>query len=277
MSVFAKCHPLDRLPVRTTGRVLAFLVVGATLVKPAATAPSEGGTPRVPVVVELFTSEGCSSCPPADELLMRLETTQPVAGAEILALGEHVDYWDHLGWRDSFSSGEFSRRQSTYDEQVFHRGSIYTPQMVVDGREELLGSDADAALAAVKKAVGRTQPRVGVSLDLKRDADVIVVSVRVAASSQARLSGDAEVLVALTQDGVESSVRAGENSGRRLRHGGVVRSLESMGRLRAGEERWDGTSRLALPGKESSGLFRIVAFVQETQSRRIVGAASAPL
>src|SRR5712691_12974543 len=93
-----------------------------------------GSAPRSIVVVELFTSEGCSSCPSADDVLSQLAHRQPVSGVEVLALEEHVDYWDRLGWRDPFSSAAFSARQSEYESLAFHTGSIYTPQLVVDGR-----------------------------------------------------------------------------------------------------------------------------------------------
>jgi hypothetical protein len=238
---------------------------------------AEGDPPRVPVLIELFTSEGCSSCPPADELLARLAVTQPVAGAEILALGEHVDYWDHLGWRDPFSSRVFSERQSDYDARAFHRGNVYTPQMVVDGREEFTGSDTDAVIAAVKHAIRRPEPRLQITLGLRRGrADkTIAVTPRVTVPPQARFSDDAEVLLAVTQDGLESQVRGGENGGRRLRHSAVARSLRSIGTLRAGDRDWSGTSVLDLSEEGKAGSSRIVVFVQERKSRKIVGAGSA--
>ncbi|MCU1263294.1 MAG: hypothetical protein JWO80_6179, partial [Bryobacterales bacterium] len=102
---------------------------------------------RTPVVVELFTSEGCSSCPPADKLLAEIERAQPVANAQVLVLSEHVDYWNRLGWRDPFSSVQFSQRQSDYSA-AFQKDGVYTPQMVVDGRAEFVGSNAGDAKAA---------------------------------------------------------------------------------------------------------------------------------
>src|SRR5438128_11127648 len=102
--------------------------------------PAYAGDGHVPVLVELFTSEGCSSCPPADAVLARLVREQPVQGVEILALSEHVDYWDSLGWQEPYSNRIFTDRQQTYSSQL-RRGNIYTPQAVVDGPAAVLGSD----------------------------------------------------------------------------------------------------------------------------------------
>src|SRR5215469_11023548 len=103
---------------------------------------------RTPVVVELFTSEGCSSCPPADEFLLRLEERQFVDGAEVIAIEEHVDYWNHDGWTDPFSSSEWTLRQRDY-ASAFKLGGVYTPQMVIDGREQLVGSRIQQVSTAV--------------------------------------------------------------------------------------------------------------------------------
>src|SRR5258708_30693112 len=112
----------------------------------------QAGPPPTPVIVELFTSEGCSDCPPADVLLEKLIATQPIGGAEIIGLGQHVDYWDRLGWKDRFSSSALTNRQQLYQTR-FGTESIYTPQMVVDGRTEFVGSDASAARKAIEKAL----------------------------------------------------------------------------------------------------------------------------
>src|SRR5579862_5335543 len=101
---------------------------------------------RTPVLVELFTSEGCSSCPPADALLIKLNELQPIPGVMLIALEEHVDYWDRQGWRDPFSSAEFTERQRRYAEWQ-HVDSPYTPEMLVDGQSEFMGSDSRKVLS----------------------------------------------------------------------------------------------------------------------------------
>src|SRR5882724_13421492 len=117
----------------------------------ATVAMAQAPPAATPVLVELFTSEGCSSCPPADLLLQRLQKTQPLKGIQVISLSEHVDYWNQLGWTDPFSSSFFSERQRRYAE-TFRGDGVYTPQMVVDGRAQLVGSDSQTALRAIAEA-----------------------------------------------------------------------------------------------------------------------------
>ncbi len=133
--------------------VFPVLALGAAWALTAAKGATAGTSPeaRTPVLVELFTSEGCSSCPPADELLANLAKSQPVAGALVIPLSEHVDYWNHLGWSDPYSSRLFSERQSAY-AAAFRNSGVYTPQAVVDGGVELVGSDQSKMQSAIASA-----------------------------------------------------------------------------------------------------------------------------
>src|SRR5499427_8004033 len=119
---------------------------------------------RSPVIVELFTSEGCSSCPPADEVLAQLQQTQPIAGAEVIALSEHVDYWNYIGWSDPFSSSSFSARQQTYAQAFGQQDRVYTPQMIVDGQTEFNGSAMNKAREEIAKAARspKADVRIGI-------------------------------------------------------------------------------------------------------------------
>jgi hypothetical protein len=208
---------------------------------------------RVPVLAELFTSEGCSSCPPADALLMKLDKMQPVAGAQIIVLSEHVDYWNYLGWSDPYSSAQFTQRQGMYTHALM--AESYTPQIVIDGRSEVLGSDEKAIQTAVAKSAVRPKTAVRI-VSAKLDDKEAVVSIAVGAAS-----AKADVWVAVADDRDQSSVRRGENKGRSLNHVAVVRSLGKVGNVTkaAGFEK---TVRVPLAA-QSEGM-RVVVFVAES-------------
>ncbi|HEY2907489.1 MAG TPA: DUF1223 domain-containing protein [Vicinamibacterales bacterium] len=256
----------------SVGAVLcvAWLRAGA----PPAPAREHTG-PRTPVVVELFTSEGCSSCPPADRLLATLAATQPVEGAEVIPLGLHVDYWDQLGWRDRFSSGAVTNRQRVYS-RVFNIDSIYTPQLVVDGRAEVVGSDASGARRAIEHALDTPHGQLQVELE-PSGADGVALAVSASDLPQTPRGDRDELVVAITEDQLKSDVRRGENHGRVLTHVAVVRSLVT-GEAKPG----DGPIRFAVPrlpiGADwNRDNLKIVTFVQEARSRRIVAAAWRPV
>ncbi|MGI4835314.1 MAG: DUF1223 domain-containing protein [Janthinobacterium lividum] len=246
------------------GAGTAAALLGAPAAAPVALTPELA---RVPVVVELFTSEGCSSCPAADAVLRELESTQPVPGVEIIALGEHVDYWNRLGWADPFSQAQFTGRQQAY-AAGFAEGN-YTPQAVVNGCAELVGSRRPQLLQAVAEAA--RAPRATVQL-----ARASAGSIRLQVSNLPARTTAATVLLALTETGLATQVGRGENAGRLLRHAAVVRSLRALGPLTA-DGTFTATIPLGLDPRWQAANLRAVALVQEASSHRLVGAASLPL
>ncbi|MBI1786580.1 MAG: DUF1223 domain-containing protein [Acidobacteria bacterium] len=217
---------------------------------------------RAPVLVELYTSEGCSSCPPADELLMRLDTTQPAPAAEIIALELHVDYWNRLGWSDPFSSAAFTARQQQYGA-VFRRDGVYTPQMVVDGRTEFVGSDSRRAAAAIAEAAQAPKAQILIGYLHGR--------LRVRVDGLPRGAGDADVFLAITEDGLQSDVRRGENQGRLMKHRAVVRRLDYLTTIRLAP--WTNELKLKLDKSWKAENLSAVLFLQDRDNRRILGAA----
>jgi hypothetical protein len=211
---------------------------------------------RSPVLVELFTSEGCSDCPPADTLLEKLDQVQPVAGADVIALSEHVDYWNSLGWSDPWSSALFSRRQESY-AQRFHISGPYTPQMVVDGASEFVGSDGRAAVSKISAAAKAEKVRVRISR--------VGANVRVEVDAGRHQGG---VFLAEAKNRTSSEVLRGENKGRSLHHIAVVRRLEQIGQ-------WTGQAPFSkeLAIAERAPDVRLIAFVQESGNGRVWGAA----
>ncbi|MCU1386266.1 MAG: hypothetical protein JWL71_4963 [Acidobacteria bacterium] len=249
-------------------RRLTLIVVAVLLLPPRA---GVHAAPPTPVILELFTSEGCADCPPADTLLDALVASQPIAGAEIIALGQHVDYWDGLGWKDRFSSAALTKRQQLYQTR-FNRESIYTPQMVVDGRSEFVGSDANAARHAVAKTVTAAHGVVSIEVDGTR--------VGVAVSDLPRVGrGDrADIIVAVTESGLTTNVKRGENHGKTLTHAPVVRYLATIGTI-AADGATSGSAHVDIPLDSAWRRDRlaVVAFVQELRGRTILAAASVPL
>jgi hypothetical protein len=244
---------------------------GAQHAVPLATAKFSGT--HAVVVAELFTSEGCSSCPPADDVLSQL-ARQPVSEAEVLALGEHVDYWDRLGWRDPFSSPAYSSRQSIYDARVFHRNEVYTPQLVIDGRFERVGSDVDGIHRAITQAAAAPKAIVEVTVGRAHDRE-LGVGVRVEMPPALTLRESVDALIAVAEDNLFSEVGRGENRGRTLSHSAVVRSLTSVGILSLRDRAWSTGASVVLAPEWKPANVRVVCLLQERESRRIVGAGAA--
>jgi hypothetical protein len=226
------------------------------------------------VIVELFTSEGCSSCPPADALLAELDTGQPLGSAEIIALEEHVDYWDQLGWKDPFSSATWTARQSVYSGTL-HNGNPYTPEMVVDGMEGFVGSRGGMARQEIEKAAAIRKTKVAISEVSPAQNKSVVFKIGVEKLLSNAAKDTAEVILAITESGLRSSVRAGENAGEELHHSPVVRELKVIGVVgKNGEEGFTAQPVVKLDSKWNLENLRAVVFVQENKNRRILGAAA---
>jgi hypothetical protein len=252
----------------TSARLILGLAM--SLIAPAT---NPGSPPSTVVIAELFTSEGCSSCPPADTLVRQLADAQPFDGAHLIALEEHVDYWDRLGWRDPFSSPQFTSRQTEYNERVFRSGAIYTPQLVVDGVRECVGSDRSAIHAIVADSIRR--PRAAVSVQSVAVASHLSVTVGIDVPAAVERRGVADVFVVVAERGLVSVVRRGENGGRVLVHGAVARSLAPLGDLPDRDRTFAGTVDVAVLRNWNSRNLQIVGVIQERDSRRILGAGAA--
>lgn len=247
-------------------------LVGLLILAISGAYPSKGAeTPSAaPVVIELFTSEGCSSCPPADALLRQFDHDHETGDAPLIVLSEHVDYWNHIGWKDPYSSAFFSDRQNGYASR-FGLDSVYTPQMVVDGTTQFVGSDAQRARAAIDRA--KSQPKLAIQIS----------SVALENPGSLRLHVDvgtvphaADVYVALALNHAESQVLRGENEGQKLSHAAVVKSISKVGRI-GSQQAFSKNVQLKLdPHAEPSNL-RVIVFAQEPGQGKIVGAAMAPI
>lgn len=256
----------------TAASILGIALLGTTLLNSAEASTGTTkrterkvitGKKRSPVLVELFTSEGCSSCPSADAALAKLVREQPFGDAEIIPLAQHVDYWNHGGWSDPFSARSYSDRQRNY-AQALNLPEIYTPQMIVDGRTEFVGSNQSATSSAIRAA--SSHHKANINLGVKGDTLTINVS-----SLPPITKGDqAEVVVAITEDGLSSNVKGGENEGRHLPHVAVVRQLYRVASIDS--KGYDGQVPLKLKTGWKRSELSVVVFVQEKGTRRVLGA-----
>lgn len=220
---------------------------------------------RAPVIVELFTSEGCSSCPPADDLLSKLP--KAFRDIDVIPLSEHVDYWNNLGWKDRFSSTLFTMRQQDYG-RAFELQTVYTPQMVVNGQAEFTGSDYYRAQREIRKAA--EGPKALTSLTMAQPGVVHISIDKIPEHVKT-----ADVFLAVTESNLESVPARGENSGVHLRHTGVVRNLTSIAHLDLKKTpNYAADARLNLNPEWRPENLQYVVFVQDRTSRKIIGAAS---
>jgi hypothetical protein len=241
----------------------SFLVILTALA--LAPHPTGAVSPRQPVLVELFTSEGCSSCPPADALLDSLDHAQPVSGAETVVLSEHVDYWNSLGWSDPYSSILYSNRQMAYALR-FGIESVYTPQMVVDGRLQFSGTDRRGVTSGIAQSAQREKVPVRIVSIVNHAPDTLLVRI------QTDPAPDAELLLALADDADTSHVQRGENGGRTLRHVSVVRELTRVATLRK-DRPFDSELKVHIQKNWHVEGMRLIAIVQTRDAGPVLGAA----
>lgn len=239
-------------------------------------APAGKSVSGSPVVVELFTSQGCSSCPPADRLLSKLEQNPRLAG-KVIPLSFHVDYWNHIGWTDPFSSPRWSERQKAYG-RAFRSNRIYTPQLVVNGVSECVGSNEGEVMRRIDKALA-ADPAARVTLAVHPGAGGQLqakVGVQLAPSLPAK--GHLDLWVAVYETGLSTPVGAGENASRTLKNDYVVRRFEKAFTLpaAAGARRSDEIA-LGLDKRWKRQNLGVVAFVQDAATLAIYGAAAQKL
>lgn len=224
-----------------------------------------------PVLVELFTSEGCSDCPPADTLLAHLQQDQPIPSANIIALEEHVDYWDHLGWRDPFSSREATARQGAYTQRL-HLDDNYTPQMIVDGTEQFVGSDSGHAVRSITSAAHTAKLAItlsAISFSASHANGTVSVSANRAPPS------NADLYAALVQRSATTNVLRGENGGHTLHHVSTVLSLQKIGELHKAATPI--SFSLNIPQNDSPANLGVVVFTQQPGNGAILGVASSTM
>jgi hypothetical protein len=225
--------------------------------------------PRVPVLVELYTSEGCSSCPPADALLESLLRDQPIKGAEVVPIGLHVDYFNHLGWKDAFSSAAYTARQRSYST-VFGDENMYTPQMVVDGDVAIPGIETEAIRRAIEQAAVKAHLPVRVTARASGDKAQLTIESPAAPPNTEKI----QVMAAITEDGLSSVVTRGENHGRTLHHVAVARTVQSLDVLSPRPS--TGTKQVSIDERWGKDL-KAVVWLQGTKSRQVYGAAIAAI
>ncbi len=221
-------------------------------------APSSG---KPLVLVELFTSEGCSSCPPADRNLIKLSDEQAVPQVEVVTLAMHVDYWNRLGWTDVFSSSQYSERQGSYSEK-FKLDGVYTPQMVVDGQTQFVGGRLGEAEKAVEAAAKTPKGSIVLSAtDSKLGVKISALPDHLPAN----------VFVAIAESDLSTAVKNGENGGKTLRHTSVVRELKVIGEVAAGDDSYTAEIPLQIQASWKKQNLKIVVFAQVEQTGKIIG------
>jgi len=252
---------------------LAALTLVAATPQSSSSSPSDASAAASPVVVELFTSQGCSSCPPADRLLTQLGQDRELAG-RVIPLSFHVDYWNSIGWRDPFSSADWSGRQSRYSDAFRLNGRVYTPQAVINGRSECVGSEESEVRQRIAEAL-KTPADGRVALHLAPEAGSVKAEVDASVVGNPTTKHGLDVWVALYETNLSTAVGRGENAHRTLRNDYVVRRLVKAFTLPATPgAAHSGSVALAIDPSWKRGDLGVAAFLQDPATLAIHGAAA---
>ena len=254
------------------GCIAAVVAIAAATLQGQNPAPAAAASDKPKVVlVELFTSEGCSSCPPADALLRQINGTQTSAGQLIVGISEHVTYWNSLGWSDPFSSDVYTGRQNSYGQR-FGLDSVYTPQMVVNGTEQFVGSDRAGLTRAIQRQPQQPEPVVIHILSAQANGSTLSVSFSAGGDIP---SHGADIVAVLADDADRSSVLRGENSGRTLAHVAVARSLQRVATLNAANQQ---TVQIPIPPSfHGTQGHHLILFAQTPGYGRVLGVDTTPI
>lgn len=264
---------MTRIAIATIALSASLIGAAAVCVRAGEADAGEGATPAGFALVELFTSEGCSSCPPADEVASDVARRAASLGTPVYVVAFHVDYWDRLGWKDRFGSPAFTARQRAYTER-FGRDRLYTPQLVVNGAVEFVGSDRERARREINAALAPAD-EPGEPVGLKATLDPRVrANLRYALACRITGLDDsarrrAVLCTAVVEDGLTSDVTRGENAGKVLRHDGVVRWFAAHP---IADEAPTSVS-VHVPGDAARERTSIVAWVQGDEVGRVLAAA----
>lgn len=250
--------------------VIVFLIAWATG-KCSGQVPPARSTGQSPLLVELFTSEGCSSCPPADALLEKWDASQPIPGAQMIVLSEHVDYFNHEGWRDPYSSSSVTERQNAYAHEQGTQGGVYTPQFIVDGDAVLHPDNPQQVSQVFQKAVLAPKAPIDISAIRVEPSDPGSLQMHIRADGKST-KHNADIYVAVALDHAASHVLRGENSGRDLSHVAVLQSLTKAGKLKKGGSFDQDLHVKFKPGTDMKNI-RILVLLQEGGPGKVLGVA----
>jgi hypothetical protein len=211
-------------------------------------------------VLELFTSEGCSSCPPADDLMGKIQNEYK--DRPVYVLSYHVDYWDNLGWKDIFSNADYTKRQYDYGKWL-KKEPIYTPQLIINGKADYIGSQETVVRGGITKALSKPT-EVNLDFSARKEGEGVVVNYKVNGNSK-----NTRLVLALVQKSVKNKVKRGENEGKLLSHYQVVRNL--IFQKSAIDEK--GNVHVSFPKNFDSQNGEIIGFIQDNTTGAILGAA----